>query len=438
MKNSKYLFIVFFLLIGKVSFSQIVNFTDSSFKSLLLLANVDNPLALNLNGERTVVDLNKDGEIQVAEAAQISTLSLDCGSGGPCNVTWPLTSLEGIKSFTNLKSLDCGYNRISDLNLSGMKSLININCQSNLSTSLNLDGCTNLKTLDCSYNQITSLNVNGCSNLVSMRCSNNRIGSLDVSGCSYLGSLNCSENQITSLNVSGLLYLNFLTANNNLISNLNIDVCPNLIDLSLHYNNLSTLNLTNLSVLQNVSVYNNYKLNSLNLSGCISLTNLNCSSTILNTLHVSDCINLNFLSCRDSQLTYINLKNGHTESGLDFQNNPNLHLICCDQTELGMVQYLVDAYSLHYTCQISTTNCPSLNIQNFDPDKADIYPNPAHDYIRFNKCIKTVSVFSLDGKLITTKLENNEVDLSHFSEGIYIVRITNENDIIVMKKFIKN
>ncbi|MBK9225177.1 MAG: hypothetical protein IPO23_12190 [Flavobacterium sp.] len=81
-------FLMFFLLIGKVSFSQIVNFTDSSFKSLLLLANVDNPLALNLNGERTVVDLNKDGRIRW-EACQISTLSLDCGSGGlvmlPCH-----------------------------------------------------------------------------------------------------------------------------------------------------------------------------------------------------------------------------------------------------------------------------------------------------------------------------------------------------------------
>lgn len=116
-------------------------------------------------------------------------------------------------------------------------------------------------------------------------------------------------------------------------------------------------------------------------------------STSLDKLFVSDCINLNFLYCRDSQLTYLNIKNGHTESGLDFQNNPNLHLICCDQAEFGKVQYLVDAYNLHYTCQISTTNCPSLNIQNFNPDSASIYPNPAHNYIRFNKNIKTASIF---------------------------------------------
>ncbi len=69
-------------------------------------------------------------------------------------------------------------------------------------------------------------------------------------------------------------------------------------------------------------------------------------------------------------------------------------------------------------------------------DQFHFYPNPATNQITFNESVKSVVVYTLEGKLIPTQLENNTVDVSHLSSGMYIVQITDENDILVTQKLI--
>lgn len=85
-----------------------------------------------------------------------------------------------------------------------------------------------------------------------------------------------------------------------------------------------------------------------------------------------------------------------------------------------------------------------LSNNNFESEKAiTIYPNPVSDIIKFdfNGYINgKIEMFSLDGKLVFTKdckeVNQLEINLSKFQNGIYSVRITTNNSTIT-KKIIK-
>ena len=52
--------------------------------------------------------------------------------------------------------------------------------------------------LECSFNQLPSLDVSGCSDLTELYCNINQLSSLDVSECPALTELDCSENQFSA------------------------------------------------------------------------------------------------------------------------------------------------------------------------------------------------------------------------------------------------
>lgn len=76
----------------------------------------------------------------------------------------------------------------------------------------------------------------------------------------------------------------------------------------------------------------------------------------------------------------------------------------------------------------------SLSTDTFNENKISIYPIPAdHELSISSKLnIKNIEVFSLDGKLILSKETTNSaaeitLDTSKISNGIYLIRFTNEN-----------
>lgn len=83
-------------------------------------------------------------------------------------------------------------------------------------------------------------------------------------------------------------------------------------------------------------------------------------------------------------------------------------------------------------------NYPSLGIiKNSQLESLKIYPNPAIDFINLNKEFKSISVFSLDGKLMYSKSNVKEVNISSLSKGTYIINAIDENDFTFSEKLIK-
>ena len=72
-----------------------------------------------------------------------------------------MDSLVGIEYFPNLTYLDCAQNFITALDVSKNTELRSLYCQKNVITDLNISGCSKLDYLDCGHNGLTVLDLSG-------------------------------------------------------------------------------------------------------------------------------------------------------------------------------------------------------------------------------------------------------------------------------------
>jgi uncharacterized repeat protein (TIGR01451 family) len=408
------------VLITFISQAQIVNIPDANFKAKLLQASPNDSIASSQTpvydtvlsswtvSSYNTIDTNNDGEIQVSEAQAVKWLKifnssisdvtgieaftnlqyLDCyfnqlsslNVSGLINLKYldcnfnelpsinvsGLTNLEylncsnnqlpslNVSGLINLKYLHFNFNQLSSLNVSGLTNLQELGCSGNILPSLNVSGLTNLKYLHCSGNQLPSLNVSGLTNLELLNCSENQLPSLNVSGLTNLQDLGCSGNLLPSLNVSGLINLKYLGCSDNQLPSLNVSGLTNLEILYCSYNQLPSLNVSGLTNLQELGCYGNL-LPSLNVSGLTNLEYLYCSNNQLTSLNVSGLTNLYGLNCQNNQLTSLLLKNNNSDWGnLEFSENPNLQYICADEEDLSLVQAEINNYNMGATCHVNS------------------------------------------------------------------------------------
>ena len=108
------------------------NFPDANFRSFLL--------SLYPSGYITTAQLNSRTRLDVSRQY--------------------ISSLQGIKYFTALTSLDCSDNNLSWLNLNSNTQLEDLDCSGNGMTSLDISNCSNLVYLYCANNSYTTLYIN--------------------------------------------------------------------------------------------------------------------------------------------------------------------------------------------------------------------------------------------------------------------------------------
>ncbi len=85
-----------------------------------------------------------------------------------------IASLKGIEYFTALKSLKCGANELTNLDVSKNTALEYLECRSNQLTNINLSRNTVLKVLICDCNSLTSLDVSKNTALKKLFCDSNK------------------------------------------------------------------------------------------------------------------------------------------------------------------------------------------------------------------------------------------------------------------------
>ena len=115
---------------------------------------------------------NADGTVTLSDAdlsalAAMTTLDLPTGS---------VTSLAGIGYCTELTTLKCGFNKLTELNLSGLTQLTTLWCQRNQLTTLDVSGLTQLTELWCFSNNLTALDITQLSGLYRIYCGNQNDG----------------------------------------------------------------------------------------------------------------------------------------------------------------------------------------------------------------------------------------------------------------------
>ncbi len=363
----------------------------------------------------TLINTNKDGEIQVVEALTF-TGAIDVLNKG-------IKDLTGIEAFTSLNALYISDNYLKHINLSANSALTRLNCANDSLTALDLTSNTNLHWLNCSFNQLHSLDLSSNRALDTLSCSFNHMTSLNVTSDSILKLLYCFENDITSLDLSSNVNLAHLICRNNLLSNLNLSFNEKLSRLNCSINNLT----------------------SLNLSTNKALTELICASNLLSFLDLTQNTNLSYIDCIYNDLRIFNIRNGNNynidSSSFLIDHNLNLNCIQVDDSLYSSCNWrAIDPWA-HFS-----TNCNYVGInESSSLNDLTLYPNPAGNELRIDNgelIIREVKIFNALGEAQPPTPSRSEgekatIDVSSLRPGIYFVQITDASGRRVNRKIVK-
>lgn len=86
-----------------------------------------------------------------------------------------------------------------------------------------------------------------------------------------------------------------------------------------------------------------------------------------------------------------------------------------------------------------SANLATLATTTFNNQQAfAFYPNPATDKITLNSNIKTVLLYTFEGKKINATIRNHEIDLSNLTQGVYLLQGMHKDGSLFSDKLIKN
>jgi len=86
----------------------------------------------------------------------------------------------------------------------------------------------------------------------------------------------------------------------------------------------------------------------------------------------------------------------------------------------------------------NAVNSSELSVENISSGLIKVYPNPVKNtlYIAGDSDVYNIEVYSLLGQLVMKASNTNEINVSLFTEGIYLIKISTDNA-TTTKRFVK-
>ena len=127
-----------------------------------------------------------------------------------------ITDLVGIEYFTALKELYCYGNDLLTLDLSHNPNLEVLDCSYNLEMdSINLSNCFKLKSLDCNYTALQNLDISKNADLTRLVCYSTNLSALDISNNLLLETLDVYDAHLVTLDITNNTRLTSLDCSSN-------------------------------------------------------------------------------------------------------------------------------------------------------------------------------------------------------------------------------
>lgn len=103
--------------------------------------------------------------------------------------------------------------------------------------------------------------------------------------------------------------------------------------------------------------------------------------------------------------------------------------------DLKVYNYVLSDMSISNLYNNNTLSSSDFSQNNLE---VALYPNPVQDLLNINvdNAIKSVEIYNIQGQKVLNST-SNEVDMSSLNSGIYLVKITDENNSIATKKVVK-
>ena len=229
----------------------------------------------------------------------------------------------------------------------------------------------------------------------------------------FTGLISCSGQFISDLTgIEAFVNLTALHANDNQLTSIDLSNNTVLETLFASLNNLTTLDVSSNTILEQLSLFSN------------SLTSLDVSTNSALTL----------LVVGQNDLTSLNVANGNNSNFSNFEANGNPNLTCI---QVDNVAYSDSNWTNIDTQTSFSTNC-SLSVNDFNLNSIALQPNPTTSIlnIEMTQSLKQVTVYSMLGKEVL-KSENKKLDVSSLENGVFLIKIEDENGSIATKRFIK-
>lgn len=262
-----------------------VNFPDSAFR-----AYIRGDITDYETGESLFTgDANMDGYLSHEELAAVKEIDVSgvYWDDGTCH------SLEGIEYFAELELLNCGYQSLTELDLTGNPKLRELIAYKSGLLTVDLTGCQELEVFKCYHTGISELDLSGNPKLKELNASEINLTALDVTGCPELEILHCGGNWISELDLSQNPNLVELRCYNTMsyndfagLTELDVSACAKLEYLDVSMNSLTELDVSNNPALKTLIAYTN-AISKLDISKNAELTCLECNNNLLEELDIS-------------------------------------------------------------------------------------------------------------------------------------------------------
>ena len=333
--------------INSVQSAEIVNIGEVSlagkeFANKITDFSFINAVNRNFEGGLSWV-ADEDGTIPLTQKnldmmSAVEFLNLD-GAG--------LTSIDYLKYFTGLKTLDCSNNSLEYVDLNYLTNLIELYIYNSNVKELKVDELVNLDWLDCGDNNLSELNITNLRNITTLFCYKNNLNELELGNLDKLFQLDCVSNNISSLDLTGKEQLIVLSCDDNPISSIDVANLTNLEVLSVGNTNISDIAIPNPEKIRVLNIPDT-GIQDIDLSKYSSLESFSCSdiANFTSKLDFSNNPELRFLSCQRSDITELNLRNNAKLETLWCSNNnlTELDLTCntllreldCRRQNMGM------------------------------------------------------------------------------------------------------
>lgn len=296
-------------------------------------------------------DTNGDGVIQESEALRV--ISIDLQAVG--NVA----SIEGIKSFVNLKELrvntdldvtdETQRNAVATVDVSGLDQLEVLWCFNSKVSSVNVSGCTSLRFLHAYVNSLTTLDIRDCGELEELDIRDNPVTAVDFINNRKLRTASLIRTRIKNVDLSGVTTLQNVWCDGGIVETVNVSGCTALKELFCQDQTgatLTSLNITGCTGLTKLWAFNN-KLSAFNASGLGELTEVNISGNVIENIDLSGCSKLTFLNGNVNKFTSLDLSqctaleemhvNETSLLSISFTNNVNIKKLGLINTQIETI-----------------------------------------------------------------------------------------------------
>lgn len=210
------------------------------------------------------------------------------------------------------------------------------------------------------YSDISSLEgISAFTNLRELSCSNNDIQNLDLSDLLLLTDLLIiNDYDLDTITLGSKQFLQNIDAEGSSLDSIDLSNMPSLKELNLHLNGMSSLSLSGCPLLETLKVGHNY-FATLDLSTCVNLKYIDCSFNGMDMIDLSTCPNLTSVGCSYNDFVELDLTNLTLLKSLACGHN--------ELTELNVSQNILLKTlncEFNHFVQLDFSSCPALNSLN--------------------------------------------------------------------------